>query len=140
MKTDTKNKKVIYYLDDCVPLLEAFSFMAEIYGCEIVIYNDPFKFLKEINAESHIDHILLVDFDFKLPNIDGIKIIEKLKADNYAGFASIYLFTGQELDREIIQGLRPFDSKRVSYLKKNNENFILLLEKRLGLHSKDMAQ
>lgn len=138
---DTKNKrKVIYYLDDCVPLLEAFSFMAEMYDCIFVVYNDPFKFLNEIKNEPHNNQILLVDFDFKLPDIDGIKLIEKLKVDDYAGFSSIYLFTGQELDKEIIQGLRSFDSSRVSYLKKSNENFILLLEQRLGLHSKDIAQ
>lgn len=110
------------------------------YDCEVVIYSDPFKFLNEINIESHHDQILLVDFDFKLPNIDGIKLLEEMKADDYAGFSSIYLFTGHELDQEIIQRLRSLNSSRVSYLKKNNENFILLLEQRLGLHSKDIAQ
>lgn len=141
MKKDSRNnKKVIYYLDDSVLLLETFSFVAEMYDCEVVVYSDPFKFLNEVNIESHRDQILLVDFDFKLPNIDGIKLLEEMKAYNYAGFSSIYLFTGHELDLEIIQRLRSFDSNRVSYLKKNNENFILLLEQRLGLHSKDMAE
>ncbi|PIP90164.1 MAG: hypothetical protein COV38_06870 [Bdellovibrionales bacterium CG11_big_fil_rev_8_21_14_0_20_38_13] len=141
MKKDSKNnKKVIYYLDDSVFLLETFSFVAEMYDCEVVTYNDPFKFLKEIKVESHHEQILLVDFDFKLPDIDGIKLLEEISLDDYAGFSSIYLFTGHELDQDIIQRLRPFDSSRVSYLKKNNENFILLLEQRLGLHSRDMAE
>jgi len=130
-------KQVIYYLDDSIPLLEAFSLMAEIYDCTVVIYSDPFEFLKEVKTVSHHDHILLVDFNLKLPSINGIKVIENLKSDDYGGFASIYLFTGQELDQEIIKGLCSFNPSRVSYLKKNNESFIYLLEKRLGLCSVD---
>ncbi|PIQ59875.1 MAG: hypothetical protein COW00_08405 [Bdellovibrio sp. CG12_big_fil_rev_8_21_14_0_65_39_13] len=138
MKKNTmKTNHVIYYVDDSIELLKAFSFFAETYGCEVITYNDPFEFLDKANAISHDKHILLVDLDFKLPNINGMKVIEAIKEDNYAGFASVYLFTGQELNQDILIGLRKFDSRRVAYLQKTNENFIYLLEKILGPGSAD---
>lgn len=118
---------VIYYLDDSVELLEAFSLFAEAYGCKVVTYADPFIFLKEFQKHSGQKNILLVDLDFKLPTINGFGVIKTLKDYNYGGFKSVYLFTGQELDIEILTNLRLFDSRRVAYLKKTNENFLFLL-------------
>lgn len=131
---------VIYYLDDSIELLKAFSYFAESYGCKVITYSDPFKFLEDVKILKYKRSILLVDLDFKLPSINGLKVIEAIKKYDYADFSSIYLFTGQELSEDILIGLREFDPRRVAYLHKTNENFIILLEQRLGLQLKDMAE
>lgn len=134
MKKSKKLNLSIHYLDDSKELLEAFGFYArEIYGCEVFTYSDPLSFLNELKNLNEEKDILLVDFDFKRPDVNGIKIIQSLMEKDYAGFSLIYLFTGIDEGDELLSDFEAMRSSRIRYLKKDYESFGKLLEEDLGL-------
>lgn len=128
---------VFHYLDDSQELLDAFGmYLKEVYKVEIITYNDPLKFFNNLDVQEAKRNIVLVDFDLKCTDLNGIKIIRKLVDANYADISSIFLFTGLEEHDSLLSELSSLSSERVHYLKKTHDNLRILLEDILGQEPK----
>ncbi|HOJ43156.1 MAG TPA: response regulator [Syntrophorhabdaceae bacterium] len=93
-------KKILIVDDDPdIRLLVDFHMSEE--GCEVIEASDGIEAL-EVLKDHHVDLIIT---DLTMPNMDGYKLIEALKASGDKSIIPILMLTGKEEERILREGL-----------------------------------
>lgn len=81
-----------------------------------------FLFPKEPSEQNAIlQHIRLILLDLKLPKVDGLEILKKVKSNPLTSFIPVVVLTSSDLDKDMVEsyrlGVNSYLTKPVDFLK-----------------------
>lgn len=128
--------KVLLFIEDDVILLQMYKTLLQNHGYEVHAALDGEDGLKKALQE-HPDLILL---DIRMPKMDGMTMLKKLRQDEWGKNAKVIILTNLDPADQILQGV--IENQPTYYLIKANvkpENILEHIEEVLKEQKKDTA-
>ncbi|GAB3752532.1 response regulator [Spirosoma pomorum] len=108
-----KQKATIWLVDDDTDVIDVIqrAFQRENLSCQVKSFPDGSSLMQALGASNHLPSLLVVDY--YLPGDDGLKVIEKLKANPDTSTLKTVLFS-QSLKKDIVEKAQGLNVYQVS--------------------------
>ena len=125
------DKTFIHVIDDDAAMRDSLAFLLDVNGFKPLVYDSASAFL----AQSRIDASSCVVSDIRMPGMNGIELVRKLKSDGYA--CPVILVTGHG---DVALAVEAMKAGAADFIEKPFDDAILLGAIRTALEARPATQ